>query len=219
MMKLHYFDTAGRAEALRLACAVGELEFEDFRFAHDQWPALKSNYVTGTVPAISFDNGETYNESLALLIFICHKCGMFPADSLALLASMQCASYVATEIFGTMQGFKGLDGLSAEDKQQRLSAVNAELQQKLSVLENMCKQRSKHVSDKLDFADFVAHQITNIVESKMFNIDCSLVECPCLCAMSQKVKTHPKVVAYYTEKQSQKTVASEDASAKSTISA
>ena len=39
--KLIYFNTAGRAELIRLLFAYADQEYEDFRFEHSQWPQFK----------------------------------------------------------------------------------------------------------------------------------------------------------------------------------
>jgi hypothetical protein len=39
--KLYYFDVAGKAEALRLACVQAGLAFEDVRLSREQFRALQ----------------------------------------------------------------------------------------------------------------------------------------------------------------------------------
>ena len=41
-IKLHYFNTEGRAEIIRLIFAAGGVDFEDDRIERKNWTALKS---------------------------------------------------------------------------------------------------------------------------------------------------------------------------------
>lgn len=38
-VKLFYFDSAGRAELIRLVLTAAKVEFDDVRFQGDDWPA------------------------------------------------------------------------------------------------------------------------------------------------------------------------------------
>jgi len=66
-MKLLYFDTAGRAEMIRLAFHAGGVDFEDERVPQDQWPVVKPTTPRGQVPTLTLDDGTVLTESGALL--------------------------------------------------------------------------------------------------------------------------------------------------------
>ena len=60
-IKVHYFDIYGRAEPIRMLLAHKKVEFEDHRFAREDWPKLKEelNLEFGQVPMIEVD-GKAY---------------------------------------------------------------------------------------------------------------------------------------------------------------
>ena len=43
-IKLTYFNAKGRAEIIRLILAQAGVEYEDCRFARDQWPEIKKGF-------------------------------------------------------------------------------------------------------------------------------------------------------------------------------
>lgn len=42
-IKLYYFNSAGRAEPIRLALYIGGIDFEDIRLTQDQFKSLKTS--------------------------------------------------------------------------------------------------------------------------------------------------------------------------------
>jgi len=56
--KLIYFNTAGRAELIRLLFAYADQEYEDFRFEHSQWPQFKLQMPFKQVPVLEIDGKQ-----------------------------------------------------------------------------------------------------------------------------------------------------------------
>mmetsp|Transcript_72187 Transcript_72187/g.157386 ORF Transcript_72187/g.157386 Transcript_72187/m.157386 type:complete len:227 (+) Transcript_72187:131-811(+) len=76
-LKLTYFPFEGIAEKVRLAFAVTETPFEDFRVPREEWPNLKETTPFGQIPVLEIteDDGKTkaLAESGAMLRYIARR--------------------------------------------------------------------------------------------------------------------------------------------------
>ncbi|KAI6170811.1 CRE-GST-7 protein [Aphelenchoides bicaudatus] len=54
-IRVHYFESRGRAEVIRLILHYNNVKFEDIRIPKDTWPEKKGNYKYGQVPALEVD--------------------------------------------------------------------------------------------------------------------------------------------------------------------
>lgn len=83
-IKLTYFDTFGRAGPIRLALAVGGIEFEDVRLSQEEFIAKKTAgaYTFGSLPVMEID-GEMLAESAALLRYAGKLANLYPKDAKA----------------------------------------------------------------------------------------------------------------------------------------
>jgi hypothetical protein len=54
-IRLHYFDSYGRAEPIRMMLAKSEIDWKDCRVSLGDWPDLKPKY--GTLPSLEFADG------------------------------------------------------------------------------------------------------------------------------------------------------------------
>ncbi|KAG0148483.1 hypothetical protein CROQUDRAFT_654758 [Cronartium quercuum f. sp. fusiforme G11] len=82
-LKLHYFDMKGRAEAIRLACTIGNIEFEDVRFSQDEFKSkVKSTTPFGQVPVMEID-GKIVSQGTPLLRYVAKLAnnGLYPVDA------------------------------------------------------------------------------------------------------------------------------------------
>ena len=70
-LKLTYFDAPGRAEPIRLAMALGGLDFEDHRITFPQFQTLKQGgeLALGSVPVLEVD-GVQLAQTSAILRFV-----------------------------------------------------------------------------------------------------------------------------------------------------
>ena len=78
-IKVSYFPSEGRAEAVRLALSIGGLEFEDHRIQFADWPATKPTTPWGAVPVLEWD-GKILSQSNSINRFIGKKTGLYPTD-------------------------------------------------------------------------------------------------------------------------------------------
>ncbi|KAI1709035.1 putative glutathione S-transferase 5 [Ditylenchus destructor] len=77
--ELHYFDTRGLGEAIRLLFAYTNTPYEDVRFTQDQWPARKPTYKFNKVPVLKVD-GQELAQSAVILRYLGEKFGLAGKD-------------------------------------------------------------------------------------------------------------------------------------------
>jgi prostaglandin-H2 D-isomerase / glutathione transferase len=81
--KLTYFGIPGRGEALRLALAIGGVEFEDKRVPFPAWGKVKPTTPWGTLPVLELADGSQLAQARSILRYIGRHTGLYPADPLA----------------------------------------------------------------------------------------------------------------------------------------
>ncbi|KAL3782579.1 hypothetical protein HJC23_005282 [Cyclotella cryptica] len=86
--KLHYYQATGRAHAIRLALAAGNIPFEDvypvggFPPSEDvraQWRKLGGN-TTNNVPMLEMTDGRVFTQSQAVLRAVGRMSGLMPSE-------------------------------------------------------------------------------------------------------------------------------------------
>ncbi|KAI3379109.1 hypothetical protein SNEBB_011456 [Seison nebaliae] len=81
-MKLYYFDIAGKAEIIRYILYYNNVEFEDVRFAREDWATkYKSQMPFGQVPVLDMD-GKKYAQSGAIARYLGNKYNLLGKDEL-----------------------------------------------------------------------------------------------------------------------------------------
>lgn len=85
-LTLIYFGISGRAEPIRLACAIGNIPFTNKIVGFREFPQLKPTLPLGQMPVleIEYDDGEgskkTLSQSHAILRYIGKRAGLYPKD-------------------------------------------------------------------------------------------------------------------------------------------
>jgi len=79
--KLTYFNTMGRAEALRLIFAQAGVEYEDKRVTAEEWTQLKPSIPTGQLPILEVD-GTTLHGSRPICRFLGERFGLGGSNDL-----------------------------------------------------------------------------------------------------------------------------------------
>ena len=94
--KLTYFNAAGRAEPVRIACFLSDVSFEDHRVDFAGFGALKGSGALplGQVPVLEVD-GFSFAHTSAMLRYVAKlgNTGLYPSDpvkALAVLPSSVC---------------------------------------------------------------------------------------------------------------------------------
>lgn len=80
--RLVYFGIPGRAEAIRLALAIGGVEFEDERIPFPAWGKVKHTTPWGTVPVLELADGSRLAQARSVLRFVGKHTGLYPGDPL-----------------------------------------------------------------------------------------------------------------------------------------
>ena len=72
-IKLTYFDIEGRAECVRLALALADVEYEDVRISFPEWEELKPKTPHGKLPVLQIDDGPMKTQSGAMMHWVAMK--------------------------------------------------------------------------------------------------------------------------------------------------
>ncbi|KAJ3663079.1 hypothetical protein Zmor_007388 [Zophobas morio] len=67
-----YFDIRGLAETIRYLFKYGEIEFEDVRIKHENWPPLKDSTPFGVLPILEH-NGKVVGQSISIARYLGRK--------------------------------------------------------------------------------------------------------------------------------------------------
>ncbi|MBX2870087.1 MAG: glutathione S-transferase family protein [Acidiferrobacterales bacterium] len=79
-IKLTYFDFhGGRAEPVRMALAIGKIEFEDIRVSFMDFARMRGSLPLKAVPVMEVD-GVSYCESNAMTRYVGKLTGLYPDD-------------------------------------------------------------------------------------------------------------------------------------------
>jgi glutathione S-transferase len=88
-LTLSYFPIAGRAEAIRLAAAVGNIPFTNEILTFPEFKAKKAEFPLGQVPILKLEypSGETktITQSNAILRYIGKRASLYPTDEVQAL--------------------------------------------------------------------------------------------------------------------------------------
>lgn len=113
-IKLTYFPIKARAESIRLALAIGGINFEDERITFETFKSLKDTYPFRQLPVMTID-GKVSCQSRALLRYIGKLAGLYPTDPLAALhvdavieALADIGSKIAASVHEVLNGIYNL---------------------------------------------------------------------------------------------------------------
>lgn len=73
--KLTYFPVKALGEPIRFIMSYANIEFEDDRFAREDWPKLKDQMPFGQVPVLELD-GIKMHQSSAICRYFAKQCGL-----------------------------------------------------------------------------------------------------------------------------------------------
>eukprot|EP00310_Coccolithus_braarudii_P002369 CAMPEP_0183366872 /NCGR_PEP_ID=MMETSP0164_2-20130417/90404_1 /TAXON_ID=221442 /ORGANISM="Coccolithus pelagicus ssp braarudi, Strain PLY182g" /LENGTH=289 /DNA_ID=CAMNT_0025542699 /DNA_START=98 /DNA_END=967 /DNA_ORIENTATION=- len=120
--RLIYFGLPGRGEAIRLALAIGGVDFEDTRVPFPAWGRVKPTTPWGTLPVLELADGSQLAQARSVLRLVGKCTSLYPADPL--LAHRVDELMDALEDLGVTITNAG-QGLPKEEKETaRLTAVS-----------------------------------------------------------------------------------------------
>jgi len=89
-LKLYYFNIPGKGEPIRLACAYGGVELDDFRMHANEFHDLKvsGKLAFGQVPALSVNDDQMIFQSAAIMRYVGKLAGLYPTNDDLLAAKI-----------------------------------------------------------------------------------------------------------------------------------
>ncbi|GGX10666.1 glutathione S-transferase [Undibacterium macrobrachii] len=200
-LKITYFDMhGGRAEPVRLALAIGGVDFEDHRFAYPEFAAVRKTTPFGQVPTLEVD-GVQITQCDSMLRYAGKLAGLYPEDAYQALLCDE-VMYVVEEAGVKMGPTYRMTG--EEQKAARLALVNSSMPVYLAWLEKKLQANGGNyfADNRLTVADLkVFVDVRTLNSGRLDHVPTDLVEkvAPALNAHAKRIAEHPAVVAYYAK--------------------
>lgn len=211
--KLYYFDIAGRGEPIRLACAYGNVPFEDIRTTREEFAAMKESgkLPFGQLPVVELADGKVLAQTVAIMRFVGKQSGLYPPDPVqaAVVDSLldqdnDMFAGLGVTMAGARVGFANLD---PDYRAQVRKALNDEvLPRHLQYFENfLAKSTSGWLAggEEPSIADFllVPRFKFLVTPGLLDGISTELLEpFPLVKALITKFYDLPAIKAYYAPK-------------------
>ncbi len=157
MIKLHYFDLAGRGEPIRMLLVHARVPFEDHRIAFAEWSKFKDTFEGKQVPVLEID-GKKLAQSYAILEYLGTKYGYLPTDPKELYQTifvMNTCEDLGSKFFEAIMPMSPFDEATKKKKLEELAKVTLPLS--LSQFEKMLEAKCNKdflVGCKYTLADF-----------------------------------------------------------------
>ena len=200
-LKLSYFDFhGGRGEPVRLALAIGDIAFEDHRFAFPEFAEVRKTAPFGQVPLLEVD-GVQVTQCDAILRYAGKLAGLYPTDPYQALLCDE-VMYVVEEANVKLGPTFRMTG--EEQKTARLALVNGSMPVYLAWLQSqLLAHGGEYFADnRLTIADLkVFVEMRGLNSGRLDHIPADLVEqvAPALNTHMQRIAQIPAVAAYYAK--------------------
>jgi glutathione S-transferase len=196
---LTYFDFDGsRGEVARLALNIAGVAFEDRRIPRKDWAAVRDQYPFQALPVLEVD-GRVIAQSNTINRYVGKLAGLYPKDDLqaALVDEVMAAIEDVTAKIGATFALEG----EAKQKAREALAAGALLRY-LQQLEARLKAGGGEwfVENRLTVADLKCFLFVRWLKSgALDHIPGDIVErhAPLLAKHLERVRSHPKITAYY----------------------
>jgi glutathione S-transferase len=196
---LTYFDfDGGRGEAARLVMHVGGIAFEDRRIAGKDWPALRDQMPFQALPVLEVD-GKVIAQSNTINRYLGKLAGLYPKDDwqAALVDEVMDAVEDITTMIGNTIGLEG-EGKRAAREALAAGAIPRFLQQLGARLGagggEWFVEKRRTVADLKCFL-----WVRWLKSGALDHIPADIVDrhAPLLAKYLERVRSHPKIAAYY----------------------
>lgn len=186
---------------MRLALTIGHVDFEDDRFAREQWPTVKVSTPYGSVPVMTID-GDMYCQSDSMLRYAGKLAGMYPADdalkALFVDEVMETCNDLATGLFR----YKGSD--KEKLREDRIAFMKENVPRYWGGLEKRLEAMGAApfvMGEKVSIADLKILSVFTTVKSGVMDfIDTDVLDSyPRLFKIYGEVMAIPEVAEWYTK--------------------
>jgi prostaglandin-H2 D-isomerase / glutathione transferase len=203
--KVTYFDLTGRGESIRLALAIGGVNFQDDRIQFKDWPTVKPTTPWGSLPVLTLSTGEVFSQQRSVLRMVGKQSGLYPEDiqKAALVDSLMDA----IEDIAGLTNKQGQDLPQAEKEAVRANSI-AKGGPVYAALEKIDAFIGAHGSDgfavgnSLTIADLVLFTNLGFLVSGFYDgipLDAIDSDFPNLTAVRKTVRSQPAVVEWYNK--------------------
>lgn len=199
-------ETQGRAEPVRLAFAIGGVDFEDNRIAFKDWPSVKPSTPYKSLPVLTIDDDLQIAQSHAILRYAGKLAGLYPTDELEALFVDEALATMIDCVEGLVS-YKGSD--EQKVKEVREGWIKESFPRYLGALEKRIKDKYEGpfvLGNKLSIADLL---IANFVNTCLNNImpfvtAAAIEDFEGLVKIRSSVWEVPEVKAWYENKEFKK---------------
>jgi glutathione S-transferase len=201
-IKLTYFDIdGGRAEPVRIAMSIGNIEFEDDRISFAEFGVMRGGTPLNAVPIVEID-GVVYTQSDAMCRYFGKLAGLYPADPWRAFLCDEVIDTVDDALVATIRTF-GLEDESL--KAAREDLAGGTFTRCLKLLESRLDAEGGDYfsGDALTIADIKTFVWTRSLASGILDhIPTGLVAsvAPRLEDHRERIAAEPGVVAYYKKR-------------------
>ncbi|MBK7954141.1 MAG: glutathione S-transferase family protein [Candidatus Accumulibacter sp.] len=201
-LKLTYFDfPGGRAEPARLAMHIGEVPFEDYRFAPGDFSEVRKTTPLNQVPTLHVNDLQV-TQSDAITRYVGKLAGLYPEDDLQAL--------LCDEVMGALEDINvklgATFGLTGDDlKSARDALATDALPKYLRWLQHQLESHGGEflADNRLTVADLKAFVILRWLSSgKLDHIPNDLIEivAPRLKDYVNRIASLPAIAQYYANR-------------------
>eukprot|EP01123_Difflugia_compressa_P000096 TRINITY_DN1019_c0_g7_i2.p1 TRINITY_DN1019_c0_g7~~TRINITY_DN1019_c0_g7_i2.p1 ORF type:complete len:247 (+),score=53.61 TRINITY_DN1019_c0_g7_i2:111-743(+) len=197
-LRLHYFDTKGRGEPIRVALFIGGVPFEDVRIQRKDWPAIKPTTPLGSIPFLEID-GKPIAQSNAIIRYVGKLTNLYPTD--------QWAAAKVDEVLDTVEDITNLivpslretDNDKRQQMREAMIAPNGPLTLAIAGLEKIISEGGEYsVGNSLTIADLKLSNLVWLLRSGALD---HVPKTFCdkhkrISLVTDKVFAHPKVVEW-----------------------
>mmetsp|Transcript_15633 Transcript_15633/g.28045 ORF Transcript_15633/g.28045 Transcript_15633/m.28045 type:complete len:215 (+) Transcript_15633:91-735(+) len=206
-IELLYFNIAGKARFIRLAFAIGGVEFKDTRLSRDGFNKAKEagECPYGQLPVLKV-KGEALAQSTAILRYVGKITGLYPEDPI-LAAKVDSYMDLVEEpwdmltntMFPLRRGLK--DWTDQEKKEIRVTLNNEIIPAKLKFLDAVLQgSKSGYFLDKISIADLKVHTFYKWLQMGILDhVSTADYNLPGIEKMVDMVDKHPAVVKWFAE--------------------
>ena len=200
--KLTYFDfDGGRAEAVRIAFHAAAIDFEDKRISFSEFGEMRTSTPFNSVPVLEID-GIAVTQSNPMARYVGKLAGLYPEDDLQALycdevmAALEDLTHYIVRTFGLQDD---------ELQQAREKLADGWMSVYLRGLGGLLTRGGgEYFADNrmtvADLRTFV--QIRSLCAGKLDHIPTDIVhrEAPNLVEHMERIKSEPRVAAYYADR-------------------